>query len=227
MGSSTVNSLGAAVFAFSPAGIKSKVLVKPALINSNFAAFQKSLFFITLAIFPILIGMSVFITPFISLVPKWLKWQPAVLSLVFFSLSIAWGAVSTPLTNTLNAIGHINKTLKLMVMWTILTWIVTPICIYFFGYNGVAIAALLISFTSIITVYMVKSVIPINFLDQVWRQVVASAVMAAVGLLGVQIWSLSFKHFFFGAAITGLSYFATLLLIGKQKLLSEIRSLRS
>ena len=190
-------------------------------------AIEKSLFFITLAIFPILVGMSVFISPFIELVPKWQKWQPAVLSLILFSSSIAWSAISTPLTNTLNAIGEINKTLKLMVMWTVLTWIVTPLCIYFFGYNGVGIAALLISFTSIITVFMVKNVIPINFTDQVWRQTVASVVMAAVGLFGVSIWSQSFTHFIFGMVLTGLSYFATLLLFGKQKLITEIRSLRS
>lgn len=190
-------------------------------------AIEKSLFFITLAIFPILVGMSVFIWPFIQLVPKWQKWEPAVFSLVFFSLSIAWGAVSTPLTNTLNAIGEINKTLKLMIMWTALTWIVTPICMYLFGYNGVAIAAFLISFTSIFSIIMVKKVVPINFTDQVWRQTVASVAMAGVGLAGSQVWSLSFKHFLLGGVLTGFIYFATLLVIGKHKLVSEIRSLRS
>jgi len=190
-------------------------------------AIEKSLYFITLAIFPILVGMSVFIWPFIQLVPKWQKWEPAALSLVLFSLSIGSGAISTPLTNTLNAIGQINKTLKLMVMWTILTWIVTPICIVLFGYNGVAIAAFLISFTSVLSIVMVKKVIPINFTDQVWRQFLASVVMGIIGVLGMRIWSKSFAHFFLGAGLTGLSYFVTLLLVGKDKLLAEIRSLKS
>jgi O-antigen/teichoic acid export membrane protein len=190
-------------------------------------AVEKSLFFITLAIFPILVGMSIFIWPFIELVPKWEKWQPAVLSLVFFSLSIAWSAISTPLTNTLNAIGEINKTLKLMVMWTVLTWIVTPICIYFYGYNGVAIAALLISFSSVLSVWMVKKVIPINFIDQIWRQTLASFVMAGVGFIGLQVWSQSFKHFFIGVILTGVSYLVAILVFGKNKLLIELRSLRS
>ncbi len=190
-------------------------------------AVEKSLYFITLAIFPILVGMSVFIWPFIQLIPKWQKWEPAVLSLVLFSLSIAWGAVSTPLTNTLNAVGQINKTLKLMIMWTVLTWIVTPICVGMFGYNGVAIAAFLISFSSFFSVVMVKKVIPINFTDQVWRQALAASVMAVIGFLGIQIWSQSFLHFFVGVVITGLVYISTLLLIGKDKLVSEVRSLRS
>ena len=43
-----------------------------------------------------------------------------------FALSVGWAAISTPLVNTLNAIGKINRSLKLMVIWTLLTWIVTP-----------------------------------------------------------------------------------------------------
>lgn len=190
-------------------------------------AIEKSLFFITVAIFPILVGMSVFIWPFIQLVPKWQKWEPAVLSLVFFSLSIAWGAISTPLTNTLNAIGQINKTLKLMSMWTVLTWIVTPICIYLFGYNGVAISALLISFTSIFSIVMVKKVVQFSFLDQIWRQTVASIAMGLIGIVGMNIWSTSFVHLFVGVLITGGIYLVTLLVLGKNKVLGEIRSLSS
>lgn len=190
-------------------------------------AIEKSLFFITLAIFPILIGMSVFIWPFIQLVPQWEKWEPAVFSLIFFSLSVAWGAISTPLTNTLNAIGEIDKTLKLMVLWTVLTWIVTPVCIYLFGYNGVSLAALLISFTSVLTVYLVKKVIPIQFTEQIWRQVVASIVMATVGIVGLSFWERSFVYLVLGMGLSGLSYCFTILLVGKHKLFSEIRSLRS
>ena len=195
--------------------------------NALKKAIEKSLFFITLAIFPILVGMSVFIWPFIQLVPKWEKWEPAVFSLVFFSLSIAWSAISTPLTNTLNAIGEIDKTLKLMVMWTVLTWIVTPICIYFFGYNGVALSALLISFTSVFSIFMVKKVVPINFLDQVWRQTLASVVMAVVGFIGLQYWEQSFVHLSLGMVSLVALYAGTLILVGKNKLFLEIRSLRS
>lgn len=102
--------------------------------NALRRAIEISIFFITLLIFPILVGMSTFIAPLVAIFPAYQKWTPALMSLVLFSLSVGWGAISSPLTNTLNAIGHINKTLKLMIMWTVLTWIVTPICIYFWGY---------------------------------------------------------------------------------------------
>ncbi|MCB9812878.1 MAG: oligosaccharide flippase family protein [Pseudomonadales bacterium] len=189
-------------------------------------AIEKSLFFITLAIFPILAGMSVFIFPFISLVPKWNKWEPAAFSLILFSLSIAWGAISTPLTNTLNAIGKINLTLKLMIFWTILTWILTPIGIYYFGFNGVSIAALLISFTSVLSVYLVKKIIPIEFIDQVWRQFVAALMMSLVGMMGMNYWKLGFVNFGFGLILTSFVYLITLLLLGRNKILQEVRSLK-
>jgi len=189
-------------------------------------AIEKSLFFITLGIFPILVGLSIFIWPFIQLIPKWHKWEPAVFSLVFFSLSIAWGAISTPLTNTLNAIGEINTTLKLMIMWTLLTWIVTPVTIYFFGFNGVAISSFLISFTSIFSVYFVKKVVPFNFVDQVWRQLLASIVMAVVGVVGLQTWASGYWQFASGLVLVGGSYVLTLFIVGRKKIVGEIKSLR-
>jgi teichuronic acid exporter len=190
-------------------------------------AIEKSLFFITLFIFPMVVGMSLFVIPFISLVPKYEKWMPAAISLIFFSLSIAWSAISTPLTNTLNAIGQINTTLKLMVLWTVLTWVLTPLAMYFFGYNGIAIAALVIATTSFLPVYYVKNIVPINFLDQIWRQTVAVLVMAVVGVAGFHYWSVSISMFIVGIAITGISYFVAFLGLGWPKLRDELVSLRS
>lgn len=189
-------------------------------------AIEKSLFFITAVIFPILIGMSVFILPFITIVSKWQKWEPAVLSLIFFSLSIGWSAISTPLTNTLSAVGQINKTLKLMVLWTALTWVLTPIGMYLFGMNGVAAMALVISFTSIIPVMMVKKIVPINFVDQVYRQTIAAVLMGVVGFLGFSLWSQGVSQLLLGMFVSIAVYGSAFMLLGKNKIILEIRSLR-
>lgn len=186
-------------------------------------AIETSLFFITLAIFPILVGMCVFIVPFISVFPVYEKWSPAVLSLVLFTLSIAWSAISSPLTNTLSAIGNIDKTLKLMVIWTILTWILTPLLIYFFGYNGVALAAFVISFTSYLAVRYVKKIIDFNLLDQTWRQIIAAGVMSLVGLLGQSIWSRDILSLAFGIILAAFTFLGTFLWIGRKKLSLELK----
>lgn len=181
-------------------------------------AIEISLFFITLAIFPILAGMSVFVFPLVAVVEGYAKWQPALWSFVFFAASIGWGAISTPLTNTLNATGHITKTLKLMTLWTSLTWIVTPVCVWYFGYHGVAIAAFIISCTSFLSIWYARMIVPFTVLPQVWRQLVASGVILFVGLYGNAYWSMSVSHLILGIMLAGLSYLATLVMIGRAEL---------
>lgn len=189
-------------------------------------AVNKSIFFISLLIFPILAGMVALSYPLTNVVSQYQKWQPAIASLLFFAINVAWSAVSTPLTNTLNAIGEISKTLKLMVFWTVATWIITPICIFLFRATGVAVASAIIGSSSFITVLMVKKILPINFGENVWRQLVSSLIMfAAVDLLR-PVWSKSFAHLFLGALFGAMIYGLCILIFGYNKLVSEINSLR-
>lgn len=188
-------------------------------------AIEKSLFFISLALFPLIVGMSIFIFPFIQLVPAWEKWLPAAPLLVLFCISIAWGGISTPLTNALNAIGQINTTLKLMILWTVLTWVLTPLLLIPFGFIGVGAAAVIISCTSVLSVYYIQKVVPIGFIKQVYIQFFASLGMAVVGFIGIQQWSISFSHFVLGIICTGATYLVLVFVIGRTKVLSEIRSL--
>lgn len=188
-------------------------------------ALQKTLYFITLLIFPLLAGMSLFLQPILSLIPQYAKWSPAGLSFILFAVNIGWSAVSTPLTNTLNAIGQINKTLKLMVMWTVLTWTITPVAIYFAGYNGVALASAVIGFSSVVTIFMVRTVIPVRIWPSVWRQLLATAAMILVGLAGYPYWSRSFYHLAAGGLLVALVYSTTFLLVGWKSLRTELRSL--
>ncbi len=189
-------------------------------------AIEKSIYFIALFIFPILVGMSIFIYPLTELVGKYGKWQPAIFSFILFSLSVAWSAISTPLVNSLNAIGKINQTLKLMTMWTILTWVLTPILVWKFAFNGVAIAAFLISFTSIFSVLMIKKYVSVEIMKNVWPQLVASFCMAGFGLIGLQWWGKAYSNFFLGGFASVLLYVAVFLLISGKRLREEIQSLK-
>ena len=170
--------------------------------------------------------MSIFIYPLTELVDKYTKWQPAIFSFVLFSLSVAWSAISTPLINSLNAIGKINQTLKLMTMWTVLTWVLTPVLVWKFGFNGVAIAAFLISFTSIFSVFMTKKYVAIEVMKNIWPQLVASIFMAVFGFLGIKYWGLSYRNFFFGGFASFLLYAVVFLALSKDRFLQEIKSLR-
>ena len=115
---------------------------------------EKSVFYIALFIFPTL-GVIALIAPdIINFIPKYTKWLPAVLPLYFYAASYAIAAVTTPLTNAFNAVGKISTTTKLMIMWTVLTWMFFPIFSLKFGYVGTSIAALLVGLSSFIVWYL-------------------------------------------------------------------------
>lgn len=189
-------------------------------------AIEKSIYFIALFIFPILIGMSVFIYPLTELVDKYAKWQPAIFSFVLFSLSVAWSAISTPLINSLNAIGKINQTLKLMTMWTVLTWVLTPILVWKFAFNGVAIAAFLISFTSVFSVLLTKKYIAVEIMKNIWPQLVASLCMATFGFLGIKWWGVSYSNLFLGGVSSIAVYAVVFSIFSGKRFISEIKSLK-
>jgi O-antigen/teichoic acid export membrane protein len=165
--------------------------------------------------------------PLTQLFSRYQQWQPALLMLAFFCAEVAFSAISTPLTNTLNAIGKINETLKLMIMWTVLNWTVTPVMINFFGYQGVAFASMLIGCTAFITIAIVKKYVQISFVDQIWRQLVACFVMGGVLWFTVHLWSRSYLWLGAGVLFGGAVYAATILLVGYKKLFSELQSLKT
>jgi len=190
-------------------------------------AIEKAIFFISLVIFPLLAGMSVFVYPLLAVFPVYAKWEPAAFSLIFFTLSIVGGAISTPLTNTLNAIGHISTTLKLMGFWTVLTWILTPVLIYLYGYNGVALAAFIISLTSFLPILFVKKIVDVQIVEQIWRQAVASVCLAGVGFFGLEYWSQGLVKLLLGMALSGFIYVVVMMVLGKNKVVLEFASLRN
>ncbi|OGG08335.1 hypothetical protein A2154_03615 [Candidatus Gottesmanbacteria bacterium RBG_16_43_7] len=130
-------------------------------------AINETLFGLSATIFPAAVGLLFLVEPLIALVPRYAKWQPALFSFGIFVVSSAISALSVPLTNTLNAIGKIKITLNLMIMWTVLTWILSFILINMIGFNGVAVAFLLITSTVSLVIYIVKRFAPLAFISAV------------------------------------------------------------
>ncbi|MCJ7740378.1 oligosaccharide flippase family protein, partial [Candidatus Microgenomates bacterium] len=119
-------------------------------------AIRKSFFFLALFVFPATVILIACINPMVHLIPKYGKWEPALVPFYLFAFSSVFAAFSSPLVNALNAVGKIKKTLLLMIMWTILTWILTPALSLLMGFTGVSAAAFIISFTGVIPIIMMK-----------------------------------------------------------------------
>lgn len=184
-------------------------------------AVEKSLFFVSAAMFPILAGLTIVSPYIIRFYPNWNnKWEPAIFSIVFFCLNAAISSLSGILVNVLDATGRVKITLRLMVMWTTLIWILTPIMIYVYGYNGVSIASFLVTLTIVYTIYLVKKIINFNFLASITRPLVATTLMIIVVYFASSLYAKSLLSLIFVILSGGLVYFSILYaLAGK-----EIRS---
>ena len=150
-------------------------------------ALEKSLFFLSLFIFPATFLLILLIQTLIFLIPKYGKWEPALTAFYLFAFASVWAAFSSPIVNALNAIGKIKITLLLMIVWTILTWVLTPILVTMIGYNGVAVTAFIISFTGFLPLFIMRRMVVFHVFKPMWKPFVSSiiAVLPAFFILRV------------------------------------------
>lgn len=135
---------------------------------------EKSTFFIALIVFPSLMGICLIAPDFINLIPKYDKWMPAIIPLYFFAASYAIASVTTPITNAFNATGKIKTTTKLMIMWTVLTWIFYPILSLKFGYVGTSVAALIVGLSSFVVWYLAHKYFQVNIFKTILHPLIAT-----------------------------------------------------
>ncbi|MCL4366974.1 oligosaccharide flippase family protein [Patescibacteria group bacterium] len=143
-------------------------------------AINKSLLFICILVFPALVTLCIAAPSLVLLIPKYTKWQPALVALSLISLNSAWAAVTTPLTNVLNAIGKIKTTFKLMVMWTVLSWLFIPSLSYFYGVNGAALGYTLVGMSSIVAILIVLRFVKLDLFVSVGKPLLSAVIMGSV-----------------------------------------------
>ncbi|KKT30718.1 MAG: Polysaccharide biosynthesis protein [Candidatus Collierbacteria bacterium GW2011_GWC2_44_18] len=136
-------------------------------------AVEVSLKYMCLLAFPILVGMGFLALPVTHLIPRYVKWLPAIIPLYIYLYNSAWASISTSLTNLLNATGHIKSTFKLMLMWTGLTWLTMPFMAIKFGYLGVAYATGIIATSSLVTILLAKKHVDFNFFNIIKTPILA------------------------------------------------------
>lgn len=141
------------------------------------SAIEKSLFFSCSAIFPILASFAITAGRLISAIPKYRKWEIALIPLYIYLLSAALAAISTPLTNLLNAIGKIKITFYLMIMWTVVTVVLMPLLAMKYGFIGAAYATGIIALTSIIPVIITRKYIDFSLSYTIIKPAAATMIM--------------------------------------------------
>ncbi len=185
-------------------------------------AVEKSLFFLTFLTFPILVGFSVLASDLVRIIPRYTKWEPALLALYFYSFNSAWATISSSMTNLLNAIGQIKKTFKLMMMWLVLTWVLMPVLGLKLGYNGVAAATALIALSSTVAIYVARKSVKFDLISSVGKPLLASVAMGLVIALFKPAGTSPLAAVAIRILLGAVSYFGIAYLLIGQSLLTDI-----
>ncbi|MEX2007774.1 MAG: oligosaccharide flippase family protein [Candidatus Levyibacteriota bacterium] len=188
---------------------------------------EKAIFASCLIVFPALIGLVVMSPYFVNLIPKYIKWEPALFSLAFFSLNAALSCVSTPLTNALNAIGKIKTTLYLMIFWTGATWILTPLAIYMYGFNGVSIASAIIATSVVGVVYLVKQHINFSIVKITGYPAFSALLMGTVVYLLSPHVVKDFPTLIFMIILGVVIYFLTMLALARSQMVEDFKLVKA
>jgi len=143
----------------------------------------RSIFFTTVLVFPATVAIVLLFPVVTNIVPKYNQWLPAILPLTLLSINVFFAAVTTQLTNLLNAIGKIKITSFLMVMWTVLTWVFVPYLAKRFGVGGAAAGYAAVGLSSIIAIFVVKKFVNFSLTEGALKPFFASIVMGAAILI--------------------------------------------
>lgn len=144
---------------------------------------EKSVRFMSVLYFPAIAGLLV-MAPYVLqflYADKSAKWAPSLPTLLFFLGGAFPIIVTTTFTNALYALGKPKVVLALMTLYTVLTWGLGAPLIYRFGYVGIAIAGIIITYATLpIVLSQMNKVVPIDTWDCVNRPLIASLLMATL-----------------------------------------------
>lgn len=161
----------------------------------------------------------------VEIIPKYNKWSPALFAISILSITSALAAITTPLTNTLNAIGKITVTSKLMVMWTVLTWIFVPILASVYGVNGAALGFTLVGLSSFVALYLVSRYVQINYIKSVGKPFLAAIVMGSAVFIIRTLFPISLQQVILMIA-TGLVSYTLVILSLEPTLVQKIKQIK-
>lgn len=190
-------------------------------------AVTRSIFFTTILVFPMVIGI-VILAPFVfNLIPEYNKWLPAVIPLTFLAVNVFFASVTTQLTNLLNAIGKIKITSFLMIMWTVLTWVLVPYLGHIFGVNGASFGYSLVGLSSIIAIIIVKNYVNFSLYDSTIKPLLATSVMALVLLTLRNFITTDFKSLVTLIIVGVVSYTSAIFALVGASLLEDVKKVFS
>lgn len=183
----------------------------------------RSIFFITFLVFPAVMGIIVLAPIIFQSIPKFHQWIPAVIPLTFLAVNVLFAAVTTQLTNLLNAIGKIKITSGLMVMWTVLTWVFVPYLGTKFGVNGASIGYAVVGASSVVAIIVAKKYVDFSLMESTFKPLVAALIMGAVILTLRHFLPVNLYSAFILVVVGGVAYLSSIFAFVGLSLVNDIK----
>ncbi len=190
------------------------------------AALEKSLFASTALVFPGVVGLVLIVPYIIAIIPKYHKWEPALLAFIFFGMNILLAAMLIPITNLLNAIGKIKITLYFMVGWTVFIWIATPIGIHLYGFNAFPAITAIINVSVIPLILIAKRYVDFNIVSAIKSPLLSTIIMGVVLYILNPLVIHNIYLLVLMIACGGLVYLGTLFLFSKNQIIADIKFIK-
>lgn len=179
------------------------------------AGIERSLFVVSLVMFPIAMTMAININKVLLMFPKYQTWGPGLPAFYFLCAGAAVSSLSGILVNTLDSTGHVKTTSLLMIFWIILIWPLTIFLVNLYGFTGVAAAPFFVSLTVFLTAFLVNRVVKFNFVGSFIKPLVAALTMGTVMYL--------VPNLFLSLILGAIIYLVVIWLLARDKLLDNSR----
>lgn len=183
----------------------------------------RSIFFVCFLVFPSVAGVLVLSPLLIKIIPRYGKWEPALLPLALISINTIFAAATTQLTNLFNAIGKIKITFKLMIMWTVLTWLLVPYLALTHGVNGAALGYALVGTSSVVPIYLARRYVMFSLTESVIKPGLATAVMFSLMLVVRSTLPVSLYSIVAIGIIGAVAYFVSSYLIFGSSIIADVK----
>lgn len=186
-------------------------------------ALTRSIFFICFLVFPTIAGLLIIAPDLVQIIPRYEKWAPALIPLAFIGVNSMFSAVTTQLTNTLNAIGKIKITFFLMIMWTVLSWIFIPTFAIKYGVVGAAAGYSVVTFSSIVAIIIARKYVDFSLKESTLKPLLATLVMYLILISLRRSLPVSLSSIWIMVGIGAIVYLATTFALYGYSFLNDVK----
>ncbi len=188
---------------------------------------EKIFFYQTLILTPVMIMLAFGMNTLVEIIPKYGKWSPAIPLFYIFIISAYISSFSTPLMNLFNALGKVKISFMFMAIWTVATWMLTPLFTAVFGAYGFPMAHFILSLSSIFVIFQAKKLVSFGLMKKITPSLAAGAIIIAASFIFPLVRLNSLFSLFEFIGFSAIAYYLILLFFFKINLIKEVQALFS